>query len=233
MSNAADLNRDGLQDVSRFEALQVEWNELAVATKQRQLGAWTEAMANLIAEDEAIRAAGKWTYGRTDTLGIIGRARLELNHSAMLAWLLTPTSKHHLGTRFLARFLERCRPGRAHQGLGRVQVDCEIARGDVRVDVLIRTEGLTLVIENKVDADEGVEQCDRIVRQFGSEPGAIFVFLAPTKRAPKTDTHCRFVPLSYREIRDDLEWLAPTLNKSERGTATVYDYLETLRWEFP
>ncbi len=220
-------------DKTRFATLHREWLDLVLAAKQRQLASWSAAMAVMLSADAELRATGRWTHGRADTLGILRRHRMELDHSAMLAWLLTPTGHHRLGTRFLERVLDRCAPSARAAGLARARVACEVTRNDVRVDVLVRTEQLTLIIENKVDAAEGPSQCADMVRQFGSDPGACFVFLTPTGRAPTTDPAGRFVPLSFRTVRSDLEVLASALEPGVPGTAVLLDYLHTLRIEFP
>ncbi|XXX92523.1 PD-(D/E)XK nuclease family protein [Sorangium sp. So ce204] len=111
-------------------------------------------------------------------------------------------------------------------------------KGNARADVVVAGPGLCLVIENKVDAGEQPRQCDRLFESFGREPGALFVFLSPSGRAPETATGSAreaFQKVSYADIASMLRssWArAPGKGATARGREVVSNYLATLEREF-
>jgi hypothetical protein len=96
-----------------------------------------------------------------------------------------------------------------------------------------RRTGLTLVVENKVDAVEGWRQCDTLFERFS---GARFVFLTPTGRAPQTATGAAapaFSVVRYCDLRTILERALLDSVSDGPGRRVTEDYLRTLKKEFP
>ncbi len=131
-------------------------------------------------------------------LSVLGRQRDELIHSRLIGWLLVPTNRHGLGRRFLTAFLDHLWPDEALLRSGPVFADLEVTGSgpdetgrlrEARADVVLRAETLTVVIENKLDAGEQPDQCERLYWAWASESGETrWVFLTPTGRAPVTAT---------------------------------------------
>ena len=180
-----------------------------------------------------LRAHGAWTHGRDDTFGILGIERSEIRHSAAIAWLFDPCGRHGLGDCVLAGFLHSAFGEEQFDGLTHARVRCEVAEADCRADIIVEAPGLKLVVENKVDADEGPRQCDTLFERF---VGARHVFLTPNGRAPETATGAAaaaFRTVSYRDLRKILQRSLLNRPSDGPGRHVAEDYLRTLKREFP
>ena len=76
-----------------------------------------------------------------------------------------------------------------------------------RADIVLSGDGATIVIENKVDAEEGFEQSERLYWSWADLPTETrWLFLSPTGRSPVTATSLAALAawrtLSYPELRD-------------------------------
>lgn len=204
-------------------------------TRQVSISDWESEMSRLAAEQRTLRADGAWLRGRDDWFGVLGIHRAEIRHSAIIAWLLDPSARHGLGTRFLDSFLERAFH-EAFDDTDRARTRCEVTRGECRADIVIDTSTWTIIIENKVDAIESPRQCDILFERFGNDPGARFVLLTPSGTKPESasgEAAEAFASLSYRDIREMLaRALGSTAAGSVRGRHIAEDYLRTLEREF-
>ncbi|WP_437597688.1 PD-(D/E)XK nuclease family protein [Sorangium sp. So ce590] len=227
-------------DEPRLAGLAGEWRA-AVAREQEnrvaQVAVWDAKLAEIHTEQEALLRGGHWIGGPDDLLSILGQSRQELYHSTLLAWLLDPQGRHGFGSGFLEALLRRCTADPPAE-LSRARSAREVSRGNARADVVVAGPGLCLVIENKVDAREQPKQCDRLYESFGREPGALFIFLSPSGRAPVTatgDAREAFKPMSYADIaamlRDALA-SAPGKDATAHGREAASNYLVTLEREF-
>ncbi|WP_437675740.1 PD-(D/E)XK nuclease family protein [Sorangium sp. So ce131] len=237
----ANRTSEVASEESQIAALAAEWRAILAleqANRTAKVAAWEARVAELRAEHDALLRDGAWVGGPDDTLSILGINRKELYHSALLAWLLDPQSRHGLGSRFLEAVLRRCTSDLPTSDLHRARPALEVAQGNARADIVVTGPGLCLVIENKVDAGEQPRQCDRLFESFGREPGALFVFLSPSGRAPETATDSAqgaFHPMSYADIasmlRDALAH-APWKGATVHGREVASNYLATLEKEF-
>ena len=224
---------------AQIAPLLAEWAEIA-ARAARVTAAWQPALERMAAEEAGLRSAGRWVHGRDDFLGVLGLERDEVRHSRMVAWLFDPCAPHGLGDRVLAGVLRAAfgddLPESVYAALGAARPTCEVARDDCRIDVLVRSGALTLVVENKVDADEGDGQCDAYFALFQQEPGARFLFLTPTGRAPRSatgDAREAFRSISYATLRTVLRDALAAADPPGAGASVARDYLRTLQREFP
>lgn len=226
---------------SQFLDLSAEWASILIVERQEReakVRDWELRFLELRAEQDALLRDGKWRDGASDTLGVIGASRREAFHSSLLAWLLDPRGRHGFGVAFLASFFRRCTATPLAADLHRARSALEVSRGDTRADIVVTGPGFSIVIENKVDAGEQFQQCDRIYHHFGLEPGSTFVFLSPTGRAPETATgraRDAFVSLSHADIASILRDVlrdAPATQVTDRGREVAHDYLATLEREF-
>ncbi|WP_437274571.1 PD-(D/E)XK nuclease family protein [Sorangium sp. So ce375] len=236
-SLAPGLEADELQITS----LAAEWRTILAKERENEaaeVAAWEATVAEIRAEHDALLRNGAWVGGPDDTLSILGVGRRELYHSALLAWLLDPQGRHGLGSSFLEALLRRCASDPPTSELHLAQPALEVSRGDARADIVVTAPGLCLVIENKVDAGEQHRQCDRLFESFGREPGALFVFLSPSGRAPETATGSAqeaFQKMSYADIASMLrDAMARAVGKGAtvHGREVVSNYLATLNREF-
>lgn len=225
----------GSTDEQRFSDLLREWSTARRGATQEQLDAWVSALDEMTREEADLRGAGRWVRGAADVFGILGISRAEVRHTRFIAWLMDPAARHGLGPRFLELILTRTFPGEEFPSLDRATPVCEVVRGECRVDIVVWAPELTLVVEAKVDADEGPAQCDYQYDQFCGEVGSRFIFLSPRGRAPRTVTgeaREAFRSLSFAAVRDDLR-AALAASQPVIGRGAAEDYLRTLEREFP
>ena len=221
---------------ANFTRLLAEWRGIA-APPRVDVGAWRRALEKMRDEENALREQGRWVHGREDVFGIIGIQRMEVLHSAIIAWLLDPCARHGLGTEFLSCVLDAAFPTAAFEQLSAARIACEVTRADCRADIVISMPDDTIIFENKVDAQESEGQCDILFEHFRVEPGARFVFLCPTSRRPVSATgeaKAAFVSLGYSDIRSALvAALAKTdADHARPGRLVAQNYLITLQKEF-
>ena len=224
---------------STIRSMEHEWCEIAARRTKTLLGEWHEAMAAMRCQQERLVSDGLWLTGPSDFLSIVGRARHENTHSRMLAWLLTPTARHGLGSGLFRRFVEHCTGETVPAQLAVRRVAFSEWRNDREADLVAWGRNFTLVIENKVDASEQPSQCDDLLENFKNEKRPLFLFLTPDGRKPHTaTTPCAqraFKTLSWPEVRAMLE---TTLNESRPKTGVApaeevaRNYLRTLREQF-
>ncbi|WP_434040993.1 MULTISPECIES: PD-(D/E)XK nuclease family protein [Sorangium] len=237
----AIIPSDPESDESQVAALTAEWRgilEIDQVTRDTKVTAWKAQLAELRAEQEALLSSGGWVGGPDDLLSILRQSRQELYHSALLAWLLDPQGRHGFGSRFLEALLRRCTSDLPTAQLNRARPTLEVSQGNARADIVVTGPALCLVIENKVDAREQPQQCDRLYESFGRAPGALFIFLSPSGRAPETAAGAAweaFKPMSYADIAAMLrEALTATPGKgaTAHGREAASNYLATLEKEF-
>jgi PD-(D/E)XK nuclease superfamily len=164
-------------------------------------------------------------------------------HSRMIGWLLVPTNRHGFGRRFLSAFLDHLWPDEALLRSGSVFVDLEMTGAgpddtgqprEARADVVLRGETLTVVLENKLDAGEGADQCERLYWAWASESGDTrWVFLTPTGRSPVTTTSdaakAAWRSMSYDDLRGIIsKAVSDGQGDASIGRATATQYLWTL-----
>jgi PD-(D/E)XK nuclease superfamily len=247
-----------------FDAMVAEWEQVAVSTQatedrdsttsdailragldlsgleQRQslVAEWERDFAATFADEMELRRSGKWVRGRDDFLGVLGLQRYELSHSKIITWLLDPSAPHGLGTRVLSGVLRRAFGDEIHDAVSTTLNDANPEFEIDNIDILVKAPGLTLIIENKVDACEGEAQCDRYYERFRREPGACFLFLTPKGRSPRSATGSAqeaFKALGYGDllmiIRAALEATASDAGVA-RGRHIAQDYCHTIEKEF-
>ncbi len=90
-------------------------------------------------------------------------------------------------------------------------------------------------LENKVDAGEGIDQCERLYWSWADQPTETrWLFLSPTGRAPATATsdeaRAAWRTISYPELRRLLEDVLSTAGESDAhvGRSSARAYLATL-----
>ena len=220
--------------------MEYEWVEISVRRTRALLVDWRKAMSEMNCQHDSLVSGGLWVTGPSDFLGIIGRARHENTHSLTLKWLLDPTGRHGLGCGLAKRLVEHCTNKKAVQApLVVRKVEFSTWRNGREADLVVWGEAFTLVIENKIDADEQDDQCDDLYENFKNEKAPLFLFLTPKGRPPRTATagHAKssFRTLSWPEVRTMIETeLRESRPTSVAATAVdvVGNYLQTLKEQF-
>jgi hypothetical protein len=192
---------------------------------------WEAEFQALLDEETRLRREGRWLRGPSDLLGVIGRSRSELTHTAALAWFLDPIGAHGLGTEPLAGFLALIGDEAPdHDVLGWCRPAREVAVDVTRADLIIDGPGLRIVVEVKIDAHEGDEQTERLVHHFDDD-GTRFVFLTRSGAVPKNaGEHLdRWCAISWKDVLAMLDSVRSRYAPSERAAASVDAYLDSLR----
>lgn len=161
-------------------------------------------------------------------LRVFGIEELEIRHSFILKWLLSPTGDHHLEDTFLKLFLESYReevqdenakkhPDR-YKAIQAVSdyASFEVDREVKNIDLLLASEKekIVIAIENKWNAVERVDTenkrgqladySDWVPKQY---PGwnYYFIFLTLDKRSPSERNVDKWDALGYESVRRSLE----------------------------
>ena len=223
----------------RIRAIQRDWDEILARRTRALLADWRGTMSQMRRQHDRLVSAGLWVTGPSDFLEIIGLARNENTHSRMLKWLLTPTGRHGLGCALVRRLVEHCRGTPAPAPLSVREVNFSQWRNKREADLVVWGDNFTLVIENKVDADEQPDQCDDLYSNFKNEIAALFLFLTPDGRVPDTATApCAkraFRSLSWLEVRKMIETAlaeSPPASEAADAVVVVRNYLRTLKEQF-
>ena len=224
---------------THVRAMAQQWSEISARRTGVLVAAWQRAMSEMRRRHDRLVADGLWLTGPSDFLAIADLARHENTHSRMLEWLLTPTARHGLGCELLGRLISHCTGKPAPAPLAVTNVKFSQWRNDREADLVVWGEELTLVIENKVDADEQPRQCEELYENFRNEIAPLFLFLTPDGRQPRTATtpaaQRAFNTISWRELRAMIE---TTLGERRPGARAadavdvVVNYLRTLEEQF-
>ena len=145
-------------------------------TDQTQVQRMESALKKIrqLKEDDEKRAAA--TGKDFNVFEILGVERREVKHSAMLANLLNPKGSHRQGAIFLEHFLN-LEPLRLadSSGCGKIddfQVVAEAATNanDGRIDIRLQKKDYAcIIIENKIDAEDGDGQLNKYYRDAKEE----------------------------------------------------------------
>ena len=158
---------------------------------------------------------------RFNLLDITGVGNDEVQHSSILAWLLTPEASHACGTVFLQLFLEVCGISIPKELLRGCHVRKEFIGNEAIIDILIYKAGRFLVyVENKTVSAEGVDQIGREYRDMlrvGTSvrvpPDKMYpIFLTPRGRPPKSGDPRPWHPISYGDLGKAFLGALPSLH---------------------
>ena len=127
--------------------------------------------------------------GTMNIAEIMNRHDLENQHSNIIAFLINPNEKHHhpdYGTKFLSLLKEK---GLGIQGETIKSVMREDSTDELRrMDLFIRTEKDCVIVENKIWADDQVQQIkdyiEFVKNKFDSAENIFVVYLTPFEKSP-------------------------------------------------
>jgi hypothetical protein len=223
-------------DWAAFDAMEAEWVAVPHGRTQIQdFDAWAADMTAMRNEHDELLNNGAWLFGPDDLLSVVGRRTHELTHSAMIAWLMDPTGRHGLARTVLDGLLVRLWPEKTLPSTPiRVEreVDQRVERVQARADVIVRAGDSIIVLENKVGAGEGHQQCWRLHEVWKDEAQDVrWVLLTLDGSPPRTagDAVASWLCLSYRDLRDIIvKALAAVPAREGTGRQTLSQYLITL-----
>lgn len=172
----------------------------------------TEELEKLLVNNEAM-ARIELYLNRFNPIRVMKMERMEVRHSAILAWLLDPKESHGLDDKFLKAFLGEALRGQSELG---IPTAIDVARADLR-DTIVRREwqnidifihsarnGWGFVVENKFDSKQHEGQLkkylEKVMTGLGSEADDLIVrgiFLTLHGEEPADD---RYAPITYEAI---------------------------------
>lgn len=183
-------------------------------------------------------------------MSILRIAHKELQHSNLLAWLFDPSETHKLGDFFIKEFIKLYYKENEYQDLGNTESklsvfdfvnlefnDLEIRREHKNIDILIlsKSNGLCIMIENKVYAKEGYGQLTKyrnyIESEYSSFKYKIYIYLSLFEQDISESETEFYVQLTYQHIK---KLVLQILNNQSisiaRNTRFVLEqYLQTLK----
>jgi hypothetical protein len=220
-----------------FGDYQAAW---ASATTVTLPGDWQDGFREAEAAHDDLIRAGRWQSGPRSLLGVLGLRSSEVDHSKVLAWLLDPTARHGLGSALLERLLVRLGMPATHaRHRIRVAVEEECQPGDRPdvgyVDIVVRGDGWTVVIENKVWSGQHGRQLDTYHASY-TDGATTFAFLTPDgipARSADPQVAAAYIPLSWRRhVIPDLQSALDGCAADSTFPAAALDYLTALTEEF-
>lgn len=164
----------------------------------------------------------RWHSGPVDLMEVLGVREQEVAHSKAIAWLCDPTASHGFGASFLLEFLRRIAPGsravdrvneeaESDAFLLQTSVSTEVCVGSAatddagRVDVVVSTNTLRLIIENKVGAPIHGSQLHTYASHYKGidtdrrQVLLVLLSLRPTPSMARQARQARYHMCSYRE----------------------------------
>ncbi len=201
-----------------------------------------DEIETLFVNDESLGRI-KAYLNRFNPIRVMKMERMEIRHSAILAWLLVPRETHGFGDKFLKAFLGEALRG--HNDMG-TPTALDISQSDLRdadvrcewqnIDILIHCPAnyWAFVIENKFGGVQGEGQLagylTKVQAQFKAQSAELRVrgiFLTLQEEAP---ADARYVPVRYvtickvlsRLVKQDADQL------STEVTTFLNHYLEIL-----
>ena len=160
--------------------------------------------------------------------------RVEIRHSAFLAFLLDPKQNHGLGDVFLRQLLKKAVTGVSpkQSAIGPIDLDVwdltetQVYRERHNIDILLvnETEKFLVVIENKIWSGEQPGQLERYrktVEQYYPDYALVCLFLTPEGDEPTEED--AYIPVDYTVVCETLEGLL-----GDRGSSLGDDVLTAI-----
>lgn len=204
-----------------------------------------DELENLFVNNEKMDRIAAW-LNRFNPIRIMGMDRMEIRHSAILAWLLDPKETHGLGDGFLKAFLGEALRGRSGRG-GPTAIevsqsdlrDAEVRREWRNMDIFIHSprKKWAFIVENKFYATQKEGQLSRyidVVRSiFKSENDGLQVagvFLTLFDEEPRDKSYCA---IRYSSICEMLPRLLSSEGVSISREVDIFlrHYIEVIREE--
>ena len=196
----------------------------------------TEELLSSLIDDEGFKAICD-RMARFNVFEAMGAVRSELRHSNFLAYLLSPTRSHGLGSEpllcvlraVLAKLPSDQRPLRVLELVVGDLDGAIVYRERANIDLLIEINALNLVVlfENKIDAKAGEDQLasyKRVLAAMYPDARHLLVFLTPDGTPPNDEAYIAF---DYADLAGVLDKL--TVSAKSETTLIIRHYTDMLR----
>jgi predicted transcriptional regulator len=172
-----------------------------------------------------------WRNTAWNLFEVLGRPRLEDAHSRVIAWLMKPTAPHGLKDAFLKAFFEKAFRIAAPAGTLECRVAVKRKTDNGEVDIEVKGPRWWLIVENKIDCEEGRGQTERYAayyKRFAKRGERFFpVFLSREGRRPESRD---FAPMSYRDLRHVLESVCESVRPAPEVEQLVRHLVKHILW---
>lgn len=195
-----------------------------------------EALERLVIDEDLERLED--LLAEFNLFDVLKIERRELQHSALLAWLLNPRGSHGLGDYFLRRFLSEAALVARDRGIGDVTPldvdgwkldDIEVATERHHIDILLiaQADQFIALIENKIGAGEHSNQLanyrDTVAREY-AVLNSFPIFLTPDGALPTSQEDAKhYVPFGYGKVAELI--LRTVKNRRSTISDGVADFL--------
>lgn len=182
--------------------------------------------------------------GRFNPIRVMQMERMEIRHTAILAWLLDPHESHGLGDHFLKAFL-----GEAFRGTEKRPSAIEISNCDLRDAEILREKrnmdlfisaprnGWAIVIENKLGSKQHGDQLKRYIKRAKRDAEAQKqdftlrgIFLTLEEEEIGAGDKADYTSLRYHHVCDILQGLMENFTEeiSPKARQFIEDYQEVI-----
>lgn len=211
-------------------------------------------LSALVMDDENLNKLDA-LLAKFNLFGVLRADRNELRHSNMLAWLFTPSEKHGLDEQFLRRWLMQVLHSASENtsfsegtvspvwidaaSISAVRVRREWQNLDIIIDftaaVSGKSEHWVIVIENKVNAQQGKSQLQRyrslVEEQFKHADQFSFIFLTKNEERPADS---KWITSTYEDVLRALEICVSTRRDTigREPLFLIEQYIELLKDHF-
>lgn len=194
------------------------------------------ALKDFLMDIECLDPLSEWT-GRFNLFDILKISRMEIRHSNMLSWLLSPNENHGLGDSILRGFIQFVVSSFSgdEDVFSTLLMDCRdfvVYREWHNIDILAVSdkEKYVLCIENKIDSGEHDNQLDRYKRQVEEAyPNyrKMFIFLSP-KGMDASDTE-NWCSMGYDAVLGIIENVRKKVKLLPEVQLLIDNYVDTIR----
>jgi hypothetical protein len=203
-----------------------------------------EDLENLFINNEAYLRLSS-LLNRFNPIKVMGMERMEIRHSAILAWLLNPSENHHLGDCVLRAFISEALKGQTATAISALDVltadlsNAMVYREWRNIDILIAEPDLRwiFIIENKTDSAQHSDQLERYIDTTYENLNLLMEAMPadkPNELHPKVQGiyltlnfehphNSHYVPVDHGVVKDVLSPIVA--DKQERLSRPVFNFI--------
>lgn len=199
-----------------------------------------DELNKLVTDIDCLDPLYKW-INDINYFDILKLDRMEIRHSNMLSWLLTPYANHGLGDKLLKKVLIYATSGTNIDLMGGLQPvnialmnldDVQVYREKLNIDILIISEKnkLLCAIENKIGSGEHSNQLnnyrEKLLENY-QDYNYILIYLSP--EGTEASDNENWVSMSYNYVIQELDSILSINKVSHKAEIFIKDYITAIR----
>jgi len=200
-----------------------------------------KALKKLLLDKACFELLDPW-IDKVNLFDVLNSSRMEIRHSNVLSWLMTPTAKHGLKDDYLVAVIHELVRSEIVPESDQVKLLCAdwsdacVYREWFGLDILIVSKSLKYIIaiENKIDSQDHDKQLSRYKKSVDDAyPGynRLFVYLTPEGVKPCEDDSECWRPFSYSSISAALNSVKQMAGLDTHAKTIISNYHEIVRRE--